>query len=105
MAKTVYRSLTESRVTVTEKLAADGSSVTVITTRPPDAELALRWLERRFPERWSPRRAVEHSGKVAAGNGPSISLVTVGAEQEPEGPPVDCPPIDSPCRGGWPSEP
>ena len=36
--------------------APDGSRKTRTVTRPPDAALALKWLERRFPDRWSPNQ-------------------------------------------------
>ena len=52
-AKQVFKSFTEPTVeTVVEDLP-DGSTKVRTITRPPDAGMALRWLERRAGARWN----------------------------------------------------
>lgn len=89
------RSVT-TKVTRREQLAADGSKVAVVekaeTHHPPDADKALKWLERRFPERWKPQVKHEHDGSVNSTvthdlSGASVTLQMVfddGGGEEPE---------------------
>ena len=49
----VFRSFTESSVEVQTESLPGGSVRTKEITRPPDPAFALRWLERRNPERWN----------------------------------------------------
>ena len=54
-AQAVFKSFTESSVEVVEEiLPGDGGTRTRTITRPPDAMMALRWLERRVGSRWNP---------------------------------------------------
>lgn len=69
--RAVVAAFTEDSVeTVVEKLP-DGSTKTKTITRPPDAAMALRWLERRRPARWNaPRR-------LALGHNPHAESVVM----------------------------
>ena len=49
----VYRAFTEPSVEVQTESLPDGSVRTKEITRPPDPAFALRWLERRNPQRWN----------------------------------------------------
>ena len=49
----VFRSFTESSVEVQTETMPDGAVKTKEITRPPDPSFALRWLERRNPQRWN----------------------------------------------------
>ena len=54
-AQAVFKSFTECSVEVVEEiLPGDGGTRTRTITRPPDASMALRWLERRASARWNP---------------------------------------------------
>ena len=62
-AEQVFRSFTECSVEVVEEvLPGDGGTKTRTITRPPDAMMALRWLERRAGSRWNPAHRVALSG-------------------------------------------
>lgn len=52
--------------TIREELP-DGTVKVRTIERPPDAGMALKWLERRCPEDWNPRTVLEHSGHVSGG--------------------------------------
>ena len=49
----VYRAFVEPSVEVQTESLPDGSVRTKEITRPPDPAFALRWLERRNPQRWN----------------------------------------------------
>ena len=67
----VFASFTEPTIeTVVEELPG-GSTKTRTIERPPDAMMALRWLERRVPQRWN----VPH--RLAVGQDPDAEPVVV----------------------------
>ena len=49
----VYRAFTEPSIEVQTESLPDGTVKTKEITRPPDPSFALRWLERRNPQRWN----------------------------------------------------
>jgi len=55
---------------------------TVTIERPPDAALALKWLERRFPEQWAARQRLAIGGDPDA---PPVRLEAVLAGIRLEG--------------------
>ena len=59
----VFKSFTEGSIeTITETLPGDGGTKTKTIERPADAMMALRWLERRCPQRWNLAHRVALSG-------------------------------------------
>ena len=67
----VFASFTEPTVETVEETLSDGSSKTKTITRPPDASMALKWLERRSPQRWN----IPH--RLAVGQDPDAEPVVV----------------------------
>ena len=65
----VFRSFTECTVETREEQLPDGGTKIVTTTRPPDPAMALRWLERRLPQRWNLPHRLHHA---ADPDGPPI---------------------------------
>ena len=63
-ARQVFRSFTEPTIERRTETLPDGQVKRIEIERPPDAMMALRWLERHVPERWNPRVVVEHSGEI-----------------------------------------
>lgn len=49
----LFASFTEPTIETTVEELADGTTRTKTKTIPPDASMALRWLERRAPGRWN----------------------------------------------------
>ncbi len=66
-AAQVFASFTQTTTETREEVLPDGALKRITITRPPDAGMALRFLERRFPSEWSPKRVLEHVGE---GGGP-----------------------------------
>lgn len=71
----VFRSFTEASVETHEKYLDDGLVERRTVERPPSADMALRWLERRLPERWSPRQRLAIGGDADA---PPVSTADTG---------------------------
>ena len=65
----LFASFTEPTVETTVENMPDGATKTKTVTRPPDARHALRWLERRSPQRWN----VPH--RLAVGQDPDAEPV------------------------------
>ena len=98
-AQVVWNSFMESSTTTKvhrrETLAADGSKVAIVekteTHHPPNTEMALKWLERREPERWKPQVKHEHDGSVdstvthdLSGASVTLQMVFDDGDGEPE---------------------
>ena len=65
----LFASFTEPTVETTVEELPDGGTKTRTVTRPPSADQALKWLERRRPQRWN----VAH--RVALGADPDAAPI------------------------------
>ena len=74
-ARQVFKCFTVASIETVVETTADGAQKTKVITRPPDAGMALKWLERRAGARWNVAR------RVALGGDPDgVPFETVSAE-------------------------
>ena len=81
----VYRAFTEPSVEVQTESLPDGSVRTKEITRPPDPAFALRWLERRNPQRWNLPTRLALSGDPDAEPITIFKLPDNGRDSAPDG--------------------
>ena len=67
----VFSAFTEPTTEIVEETLPDGTTKTRTITRPPSADMALKWLERRSPQRWN----IPH--RLAVGQDPDAEPVVV----------------------------
>lgn len=77
----VFRSFTEPTIERRTETMPDGTIKRIEVERPPDAMMALRFLERRCPDEWSPRHILEHGGALTAGPPPPVEITIKGVQE------------------------
>ena len=80
-ARQVFRAFTEPSIERRTETMPDGAIKRIEVERPPDAMMALRFLERRCPDEWSPRHILEHGGLPPGVVPPQIEITLKGVQE------------------------